>query len=79
MSIESDFLRRDELGRPGGSYAIAYALMQVAAAIERLGHANAVTPMMDAMTNALIEIGDGLGAIASAINSVEAKMKGESE
>ena len=52
-----------------GQYAIAYALLRVARAIDRLGNADAATPMggMEALGKV---VGDQLEAIASALGSL---------
>ena len=71
MTVENDFLSRAENGC--GNYAIAFALMRVAVAIERLGTASATS---DAVKMILAE---STLAIARSIDKVAEKMRDDSE
>ena len=75
MTPESDFLTRAESGC--GNYAIAFALLRVAAAIERLGTANETADAFNA--DAIKSRAETSNAIARAIAGIEAKMRDESE
>jgi hypothetical protein len=56
-----------------GQYAIAIALCRVAAAIDRLGTANAATPMgaLEMVAFELSKIGPALAAISDTIREME--------
>lgn len=89
VSIDSEFLNK---GETDGQYAIAFALMQVARSIDRLGNGNASTPMgaieaygmhigekIDEMTNAFNSIAEALGGISLSLDLIETRNKDEGD
>lgn len=74
MEVDHAWLVRAEEG--DGQYAIAIALLRVAAAIDRLGNADAATPM-GAIEGLAAHLGEKVDNLASSIQSIAEAIDGK--